>query len=174
MNGINGYFSCHKCYNKGISINGMKYLGVEFKRRTPTEFYKDALRAVKLSEQPENEEQIVDVNGIRGLNTLFLLPFCMCTNSVIIDPMHTVMLGTVASFVGMWISKENSEEPFYIGDYLNIVNRRISELKLPHSETSRMPRSLDISTLSSWKAHECKLLLLYSPIIFEGISILND
>lgn len=82
--------------------------------------------------------------------------------------MHTVYLGIVKSFMKIWFSKKNCKEPYSLYSKLDVINQRISRVKYPHSEESRLPKEIS-DNLKKWKAHEFKLFLFCFSAIMKGL-----
>jgi len=83
--------------------------------------------------------------------------------------MHTYCLGVALDLIKEWISHENEDEVFYIPpNDVKRINRRIQNIRIPHSECSRLPR--DIDEYRSWKGYEFQSFILhYGFIVLKGI-----
>jgi hypothetical protein len=141
---------------------------MNFKMRSYKEFEKTAEKASSLIEKHPNFR--VDCKGIFGYSILQLLPFFYIPRAIPIDPMHTLGLGVMKDLIEIWINPENSNEPYYLGDYeLKVLNQRIEKIKLPHSEVSRFPRYISKKSIQKWKAQEfLAFLIRYGPVILQG------
>lgn len=38
---------------------------------------------------------------------------------IVVDYMHTVLLGVVPALLNLWLSKENKDKPYFIGNKVN-------------------------------------------------------
>jgi hypothetical protein len=88
--------------------------------------------------------------------------------------MHSYCLGVVSDLLHAWTSPENENEAFYISPQdVERIDKRISKIKVPHSDKSRLPRSL--LEINDWKAYEFQSFLLhYGCIVLRGKFIFQD
>ena len=70
-----------------------------------------------------------------------------------------ILLGIRKHLLNLWFSHQHSKQSFSIADKVDIVDRKISEIK-PSSAIKRMPLSIS-DTLKYWKASEFRSFLLY-------------
>ena len=162
----NGSFSCPKCLQKGIThqvgarghthvfpFNTENPKGPE---RTSESVKEDAVKAQK---NIENGLKDFSVNGVKGPSWLMDLKRFDVVRAVNIDYMHGVLLGIQKLLLNRWFSHQHSKQSFSIADKVDIVDRKISEIKLS-SAIKRMPRSIS-DTLKYWKASKFRSFLLY-------------
>jgi len=105
------------------------------------------------------------VNGIKGPTPLTKLRTLNYCRSWIPEYMHAVCLGIIKYLILLWITPKYKAEPWYIGQYLHLINVRLERTKPPYDVT-RTPRSF--STIASWKASEFKSFALYYFPILDG------
>lgn len=86
---------------------------------------------------------------------------------IVIDKMHCIDLGVVKKIFDIWLNSSNRNEPYYIGNFLSELDKRLRELKLPRT-VSRVLRPL--SQRDYYKAYEWKYLLQFAAFpILDGI-----
>ncbi|KAJ8049229.1 hypothetical protein HOLleu_01873 [Holothuria leucospilota] len=159
---FNGYFGCGFCKHKGEydnDSNSLKY---------PYCIPHAPLRtnAGTKSDSIEAEETGMRVNGLKGVSILSFLFHFNIVAGFIPDYMHAVCLGTVRRFFFMWIDPTNADKPYYLGQRLQLLCDRISQIK-PTKEIQRVPRPLDV--IKYWKASEWRSFLFYSLPILSGV-----
>ena len=62
--------------------------------------------------------------------------------------MHCVLLGVTKGLINLWFHKADRSRPYYIGQNISLVDKRLSDIQPPR-ELSRRPGL--ISKLSDWK-----------------------
>jgi hypothetical protein len=80
--------------------------------------------------------------------------------------MHSICLGVIRYFIFLWISPNQKENPWYLGDKLAIINQRLKNTKPPY-EVTRTPQSL--LNIKFWKASEFRAFALYYFYVLEDI-----
>lgn len=50
---------------------------------------------------------------------MLLHPPCDIVKGIVVDYMHTVLLGVVPALLNLWLSKENKDKPYFIGNKVN-------------------------------------------------------
>ena len=105
--------------------------------------------------------------GVKGASIFYKLtsPFNIIRGFAI-DWMHCIPLGVTKYFLSQLLSEQSKSKPFFIGNLLDKLTKRLSKIKPPHI-IGRFPRSLD--DLQNWKATEFKNWLLhYSlPVMYK-------
>ena len=81
--------------------------------------------------------------------------------------MHGTLLGTTKVLIYLWFSLTNSTEPYFVGNQLKEILKRMSNRKTPHC-VDRLPRDLEVK-YNSFKATEYQIFFLYydTPCLFE-------
>jgi hypothetical protein len=87
--------------------------------------------------------------------------------------MHTYCLGVAFDLIREWISSDNEDQPFYLNEIdIERINNRIKNIKMPHSESSRLPRNLN--EYKDWKGYEFQSFILhFGIIVLKGISFMS-
>ena len=107
------------------------------------------------------------VYGIKGLNWSMFLPKFDIIEGVGIDYLHNTLLGVVKMLVKLWFNKSYKKEPWYMGNNIKEIDRKIQNLCLPNI-ISRVPRNIE-KDISQWNGSEFRsFLLFYSvPILYD-------
>lgn len=162
MKQYNGYYGCTYCEHPGKLVNGViKY---------PMQKDIPAIRtdySIKQQMLQAHEKGVGDVQGVWGPTSLMNLQHFDLARGMILDFMHSCLLGVTESYTKMLL--ENSTEKYYIGspNHLHIIDKRLSSIQ-PPSCIAKVPRS--IRERNYWKASEwLSWLLFYCLICFEGI-----
>ena len=66
-----------------------------------------------------------------------------------IDYMHCILLGICRLLLRLWVQSSYHQELWYIGNKINIVDKRLCSIK-PPDEIQRTPRSIEL-TMKFWK-----------------------
>ena len=108
------------------------------------------------------------VSGVRGPCHLDFFLYYSIINGTRIDWMHGVLLGTVKMLMTLWFSQGNKSEPYYCGEKLPIIEKRLLGIA-PSNEITRRPRTI-ANNLGNWKSSEFRSwLMLYSLPVLKGI-----
>ena len=85
--------------------------------------------------------------------------------------MHTYALGVAKDLLEYWISKEHENCPYFLTETdIEILNKRIQQIQIPHSDASRLPREISVKSLSQFKAYEFQSWLIhYGCIVLKGL-----
>ena len=78
------------------------------------------------------------------------------------DYMHGVMLGATKTLMYLWFSATNIKKPFFIGNKLKILSKRLQSMR-PPDYIERLPRDLE-KHYHHFKAAEYEAFLLYYGI----------
>jgi hypothetical protein len=63
--------------------------------------------------------------------------------------MHTYALGVAKDLLEYWISKENENYPYFLTETdIEILNKRIQQIQIPHSDASRLPREITVKSFN--------------------------
>lgn len=148
-----GFYSCHKCTQRGESLQHRIVFRLSENDLRTDEGY----RSRKYPDHHTNKEQ----------NMLELLQFDM-VNNFPLDYMHVVCLGVMKALIRAW--SKDRRQPYSLSlSKIEVLNLRLMEIRsdVPR-EFCRKPRS--ISEIDRWKATELKMFLLYiGPIALENI-----
>ncbi|XP_028408833.1 uncharacterized protein LOC114531425 [Dendronephthya gigantea] len=106
------------------------------------------------------------VNGVKGPSWLSQLSHFDLVNSIAIDYMHGVLLGTQKLLLTLWFSSKFSKTQFSISSKVQLVDARLRQIS-PTSEIKRLPRSIE-EHVKYWKASELRSFLLYYglPVLY--------
>lgn len=167
MNQYNGSSSCIKCKQTGKVVKVGKGSTRVFPpdmenlvgpARSNESVCEDASAAIEIQSP---------VNGIKGPSWFSYLKYYSFVHSTAIDYMHGVLLGVTKTLHSLWFSPKYSTHGFSISTQIDIVNKRLLQIK-PPNYMSRLPRSLSESNY--WKASEWKHWLLYfAPAVLYGV-----
>ena len=166
---FNGYYGCSKCLQPGITWNTSARGHVHVylynvsdpsgPKRTKFQHSRDVKRVV-------NENNTV--NGIKGPSWMMNLRKYDIIAGTAIDYMHCVLLGVVKSLLSLWFGSEHHRCDFYIGRSVELVDKRLKEIK-PPSAISRNPRAIS-KHFKYFKASEYRAFLLYYSLpVLTGI-----
>lgn len=98
-------------------------------------------------------------DGFFGENAFMFLPYFSMTTNVAIDYMHGILLGVCKKFLELWFDTKNSQQAWYIGDKMKIIDTLLRSIKPPNF-IHRRPRILT-KTYHHWKASELRNWLLF-------------
>lgn len=163
MKQFNGHCACGLCLHEGdcVAGNQVRYgCRDEYPPRTNA----SVQAAMK---EAQRTGQVVD--GMKGMSALCFLPNFSLTYGVIIDYMHSHLLGVTKYLcIEIWLNSKYHEEEFYLdANKIKQIDRRLQRLH-PPSEISRDPRPFSACTL--WKANEWRNFLFhYGPVVLQGI-----
>ncbi|KAJ8313371.1 hypothetical protein KUTeg_009075 [Tegillarca granosa] len=155
---FNGKYGCSKCLQAGetckTSARGHVHIfpfhSSESQLRSHDGVKSDAIKAL---------ETDTVTNGIKEPTFLQCLQYYDLVDGVCIDYMHGVLLGVTKLMMKLWFSTEKSSELFSISSSVDLVDKRIRNIKPPNS-ISRVPRSIK-DHMKYWKASELRSWLLY-------------
>lgn len=105
---------------------------------------------------------LLQVCGIKAPSPLLQLPSFDVINGIAIDAMHCVYLGVVKQLVGLWFNSKHSDQRWYCGSRVEMVDKRLLEIK-PPTVITRIPRSIQYH-VKFWKGNQLmrhKLKLYY-------------
>ena len=131
---FNGKNGCSVCVHPG-----QLYLPRKYKERTHISVMNSASRA-------EQTNQVV--KGIKGYSPLS--PILNLVDSIVVDYMHTVLLGVVKLLLTRWFDTSNHNEPFYLGRQIKFIDSKLLQ-QCPPSELTRRPRSIQ-KHLKYWRS----------------------
>ena len=106
----------------------------------------------------------LQVRGIRGYSVISLLKGVDISEHFLIDYMHGACSGVMKRLIGCWIDPTNKKQPYYIGQYLTIINTRISRIS-PPSVMRRYPKPLTGYKLCYKGMHFKKILKQATPLL---------
>ncbi|KAJ8684435.1 hypothetical protein QAD02_020227 [Eretmocerus hayati] len=164
-----GASGCQVCKIKGVRLNGVQTYPYTAKvdMRTSDKSLKHAEEALKNRECTKNKRELTDVFGVKGFTELSKLVY-KYIETFTVDIMHCGYVGLAKRLGSLWFDSEYHECSFSLTKFLNIINKRISEIA-PPSFVPRLPRS--VADICYWKASELKVfLLIYSlPLLHDII-----
>ncbi|KAL2083764.1 hypothetical protein ACEWY4_021537 [Coilia grayii] len=152
--GHTGFFSCHKCQQKGVTYQGrMTFPESDAPARSPARL------------DSETFDELNDDQHFNGFSPFTLLSVGMVTQFPH-DYMHVVCLGVVRKLLYFWMRK-----PLHTRIGTAVIKEVSAELLKYHSylptEFNRKPRAL--SDFERWKATELRSFLLYTgPACLKG------
>ena len=162
---FNGEYGCNWCYNPGDNVQkGRGYcraysVGDDVH---PLRTDNDMLRHAKLAFHT-NEP----VMGVKGPTQLVELPHFDLVDSFVVDNLHCVDLGVARNLANLWFDSVNHQQPWYIGNKTDLVDKRLDAIN-PPSEVTRQPRTM--RQRSYWTGSEWHWwLLLYCPVVLASI-----
>lgn len=130
--------------------------------------FKNQLR-VGSSKQSQDKKGALEIyKGIKGVSCAVAFDNFNIISGFCIDYMHLVLLGVLKTMLGFWLNTENCAETFYINPMKKrTLNERLLSIR-PCYFITRRPT--DITKYSSYKANECRGLLLYFlPVCLKNI-----
>ena len=126
--------------------------------RTHSSMLKNAREAFHLNDA---------VLGVKGPTKLVQLPEFDLVSGFVVDNLHCIDLGVTRQLSHLWFDSSNHQEPWYIGNRIESVDKRLNLIH-PPNEITRIPRS--VNQRRYWKGSEWHWwLLLYSPVVLSGI-----
>ncbi|CAG9771293.1 unnamed protein product [Ceutorhynchus assimilis] len=149
--GHTGYFSCTKCEQEGIFIQGrMSFPSTNSKKRTEASFI-----------MQENAEYHL------GTSILLNIPNFDIVLDIPLDYMHLVCIGVVKKIISFWI-----KGPLQVrlsAAKVNIISKSLIQMKpFIVREFARKPQELQC--YSNWKATELRQFLLYTgPVVLYQV-----
>ena len=106
--------------------------------------------------------------GIKGVSTLFGMPWFDVVKGMVPDYMHGVLLGVTKKVLSLLLSSSGKDEPFYVGNRITEIDCRLLAMK-PTDDIIRLPRALN-DHFHQYKAAELQTwLLFYSIPSLSGI-----
>ncbi len=107
------------------------------------------------------------VTGVKGPTQLSQLPHFDLVAGFVVDNLHCIDLGVSRQLGHLWFDKPNHQQPWYIGNKVEMIDDRLNLIQ-PPNEITRYPRS--ISQRAYWKGSEWHWwVLLYAPVVLFGI-----
>lgn len=160
---FNSHSGCPYCNHFGTIIPGSKSIKYCFNDNKPNRTHAESKESMMLSMiTGKNENGYNGVSPLLALDTWFDIIW-----QIVIDKMHCIDLGVVKKIFDIWLNSSNRNEPYYIGNFLSELDKRLRELKLPRT-VSRVLRPL--SQRDYYKAYEWKYLLQFAAFpILDGI-----
>lgn len=170
---FNGFYGCGCCLTKGSSIKtsikgsmlSYPYDLSEDNSGTGHGVLRSHISTIEHARDAElgNKSE----KGVKGYSVLCDLLYIDLVKSVSIDYMHCVLLGIQKMLLHLWIDTTNKSEPYYIGDYVHVIDDRLKALTPPNL-IKRSTRGL--CDLKFWKASEFRsFLLFHSVCCLQGI-----
>lgn len=161
------------CYASGKSV-GRKHV-------YPVKHNADRLRTDEEMRADMNKsfQTKTEINGVKGLSALMLLPLFDLSKGMVVDSMHCCFLGVVKWHTKLLLKQDYKEViinnkkkkivvDYYIGrsEQKKKIDSRLLAIK-PHNIRSRLPRSID--TIATWKASELRNWLEYCVICLKDV-----
>ena len=162
---FNGKYGCNWCLNEGSVIedegggHSNCYLNVPAADRTHNSTKDIADEVLKMSEKDSKL-------GIVGKSRLFFLPKFDIIRGFSFDTLHTLHLGVTGHLLRLYTLKKFKSREFYIGDKTELIEDRLSCIKIPF-EFPRKLRSL--SDIEFFKANEFRMFIILGYYIFDEI-----
>lgn len=107
-----------------------------------------------------------DELGVMGKTVFSFLPDFDVIQCFPPDYMHSILLGVMKQIWSLWTESENHKQPYYVGDRLSEIERRMLAIR-PPSAFPRYPRQL--KEWKKYKANEWEPLLLHYlyPVLMD-------
>lgn len=158
MSLFNGSHSCITCEEPGTVVSQGKGHSRCFPHRKDAE--KFPLRTEEMVRKAmENGTLKKRCKGFKGISSLSSLQgFCL-VDGMVPDYMHCVLLGTTKNLLHKWFSPTENKKPYFIGDKLPMISRRLKNIKPPEF-IERLPRNIE-KNYANFKATELQSWLLY-------------
>ncbi|KAE8738233.1 hypothetical protein FOCC_FOCC016292 [Frankliniella occidentalis] len=158
---FNGFYGCPRCLQKGEQYNGTT---VHVYRHSPNV----PLRSNE-SVQLHGRTAIASgfpCFGVKGVSLLYRMVSDLI-RSTAIDAMHGVFSGLGKALLELWFHSDHKERDFTLHHFVDSVNARLKEFKVP-SFLNKFSQS--VSDLSSWKSLDFKVWLFYYSIpVLSGL-----
>ena len=90
------------------------------------------------------------------------MPWFDIVLGIVPDYMHGVLMGVTKTILSKWFSPSQSKQPFFIGNHLHSISKRLTGIK-PPNYIERLPRNLE-KHFAHLKATELQAWLLYYAI----------
>ncbi|KAE8738450.1 hypothetical protein FOCC_FOCC016073 [Frankliniella occidentalis] len=142
---------------------GMKQSGAcEYGLRNHSETEKLGEQSLKLR-KPET-----DIHGVKYPSFLFkLMPDVI--RGMVIDDLHTIYLGVEKKMLTLWFDSKHSSEDFSIRKFLPLVDRRLSQIKLPNF-VQRNVSAIGGNEVVHWKGNQYFIfMMILSLVVLEDI-----
>ncbi|XP_057338511.1 uncharacterized protein LOC130676372 [Microplitis mediator] len=160
---FNGQYGCGLCLNAGKRIDKGRG-NVNIYPIEANNAYGEGLRTYAETIRHAAQRK----KGIKGDSVLSYIPRFDIILGIDVDWMHCVGLGVCRQFAKLWFDSANSDEDFYLGLAIEIVDDLLLSYK-PTSDMSRTTRKM--SERSYWKAHEwIAFLLFYSLPVLQVVA----
>ncbi|XP_013421011.1 uncharacterized protein LOC106181232 [Lingula anatina] len=157
---FNGFFGCGCCLHKGESVKtSARGSMMAFPFHTEPDKPRDHAETLKYAVEAETTNKTTC--GVKGFSVMSRLPNFDVIRSVSIDYMHCVLLGVQKMLLHLWLDSSNKSEPYYIGNYMSVLDDRIKALT-PPNVINRSPRAF--TELKHWKASEFRSILLFHSV----------
>ncbi|XP_065088312.1 uncharacterized protein LOC135709828 [Ochlerotatus camptorhynchus] len=153
MKQYNGLYGCTYCLHPGetkVSNNSRCYPNMHNVRKredTPTR---------ELMEEVSTTG--IEKLGVMGKSVFIFLPDFDIIDCFPPDYMHAILLGVMKQLWSLWTESENHKQPFYIGNRLGEIEKRMLSFR-PPSVFPRYPRQL--KEYKKYKANEWEAVLLH-------------
>ncbi|XP_044183603.1 uncharacterized protein LOC122964165 [Acropora millepora] len=149
-----GHDSCSFCDEHGevVKTNGRGHVMTFPFRNTPSGHAEPRDAVDVKAHAYEALETNATVCGIKAPSPLLQLPSFDIVNGIAIDAMHCVYLGAVKQLLGLWFNSKNSGQRWYCGNRVEMVDKRLLEIK-PPSVITRVPRSIQHHA-KFWKGNQ--------------------
>ena len=156
----NGESGCCTCEEPGRTVKQGKGHTRCYPHREPKEHFplRDS-NDIKYNLGPKATAGGKRIKGIIGINGLTSMPWIDIVLGIVPDYMHGVLMGVTKTLLSKWFSPSQSKQPFFIGNHLRGISKRLTGIK-PPDYVERLPRDLE-KHFAHLKATELQAWLLY-------------
>ena len=156
----NGESGCCTCEEPGKTVKQGKgharcYPYRKIKEKFPLRDSDD----IKYNLGPKATAEGKRIKGVHGISGLTSMPWFDMVLGIVPDYMHGVLMGVTKTLLHKWFSPSQSKQPFFIGNHLRSISRRLTSIK-PPDYIERLPRDLE-KHFAHLKATELQAWLLY-------------
>ncbi|CAH1242572.1 Hypp6846 [Branchiostoma lanceolatum] len=156
MKQFNGEYGCNECEDPGKVLPPLHRIWPYTSQMTMRS-HRSIIENVRATTQSRGQA----VKGMKGASAFLRYhPLDMSTGFPL-DWMHSVLAGTGRTIQELWLSPDNSREPFYIGNIIPELNKQLLALKVPDCISHR-PRS--VLDRHHWKASEMRFWLQHPSV----------
>lgn len=164
---FNGAFGCSFCLIEGKHVKkGAGYARVYLEPSDESE--RAPLRS--LEQHNADLKEVLrtgkKLNGILSSTPLARLVGFDHVKALVPEYLHSCCEGVFNLLIELWTTRKNSKNIWYVGDKVNIVNGKLSNIEPPY-EVTRTTAGID--KLKVWKASMFRSFTLYYFPIFEEI-----
>jgi len=169
----NGFSGCPYCSKKGITVktkNGYTH-AYPFDRENPSKGYRtertheNTMQHAYEAQKSKLAGKYAPVCGVKGYSWFMFIPGFDIIEGVVVDYMHSVLLGLTKMLMGLWFEKAHAAECWSISRRVEEIDRRLLNISPPNC-ISRAPRS-NSKDYAHWKASE-----FWSFLFFYGVPCL--
>jgi hypothetical protein len=164
INLYNGEYGCSFCLIPGVrkevgsgSARTYPFRAQLYPRRSTLNMLENANELRRINESNDADD-VNHVLGVRGYSCLGLLKYFDTGESFSPDYLHSGLLGVVKRHLLTILDSKNKDREFYIGNFSEVIDRRIRGIKPPNI-VKRLPRGLNL--IKFWKASEFRNWILY-------------